>query len=66
MRLKSFNFLLILTICRNPESEEDLMAIVLDKQYVEHDSFTLFLSLMASAKQWYEFKEDQKFPRLPV
>jgi hypothetical protein len=34
------------------------MAQVLDKKYLEHDSYTLFERLMAGAKRWYEFNDE--------
>ncbi|KAH8552548.1 hypothetical protein BGW37DRAFT_550784 [Umbelopsis sp. PMI_123] len=40
------------------DSNTKLMAQVLDKKYLEHDSYTLFERLMAGAKRWYEFNEE--------
>ncbi|KAI9598221.1 hypothetical protein BDF19DRAFT_226276 [Syncephalis fuscata] len=36
------------------------MAITLDKNFVEHDAFVLFSSVMGTAKQWYEFTEEPR------
>ncbi|GJJ73675.1 TBC1 domain family member 5 [Entomortierella parvispora] len=40
------------------DSAVDVMKNVLDPQYVEHDTFALFSSLMSRAKPWYEFSDD--------
>ncbi|KAG0345242.1 TBC1 domain, member 5 [Podila humilis] len=34
------------------------MKSVLDSNYIEHDTFALFSSLMSRAKPWYEFSDD--------
>lgn len=39
-------------------STTKLMAQVLDKKFLEHDSYILFDRLMAGAKKWYEFNDD--------
>jgi len=41
----------------NKENSEDLMLKLLDPQFVEHDSFTLFLSAMQTARIYYEHGE---------
>ncbi|KAI8057619.1 rab-GTPase-TBC domain-containing protein [Syncephalis plumigaleata] len=38
------------------------MSITLNKEFVEHDAFVLFSSVMATAKQWYEFTEEPRRP----
>ncbi|KAF9921360.1 hypothetical protein FBU30_008635 [Linnemannia zychae] len=46
----------------------DVMRSVLDSKYIEHDTFTLFSSLMSRAKPWYEFSDEgfaSKRPRPP-
>ncbi|KAK9707603.1 hypothetical protein K7432_010064 [Basidiobolus ranarum] len=44
------------------EKEDDipleLMKVVLNPDYVEHDAFSLFSNLMKSAKEWYEFNDE--------
>jgi TBC1 domain family protein 5 len=37
--------------------DEDLMLKLLDNQFVEHDAFTLFLSVMQTARTYYEHSE---------
>jgi hypothetical protein len=34
------------------------MAQVLDKKFLEHDSYALFDRLMSGAKKWYEFNDE--------
>jgi hypothetical protein len=34
------------------------MVQVLDKKFLEHDSYILFDRLMAGAKKWYEFNDE--------
>jgi TBC1 domain family protein 5 len=41
----------------NEENGEELMLKLLDTQFVEHDSFTLFLSAMQTARIYYEHGE---------
>ncbi|KAJ6137877.1 hypothetical protein N7471_004363 [Penicillium samsonianum] len=41
----------------NKDKSEGLMLKLLDAQYVEHDSFTLFLSVMQTARIYYEHGE---------
>ncbi|KAG0052773.1 TBC1 domain, member 5 [Gryganskiella cystojenkinii] len=36
----------------------DVMQSVLNSNYVEHDTFALFSSLMSRAKPWYEFSDE--------
>ncbi|KAF9574406.1 TBC1 domain, member 5 [Mortierella alpina] len=36
----------------------DVIKSVLDSTYIEHDTFSLFSSLMSRAKPWYEFSEE--------
>ncbi|KAF9211750.1 TBC1 domain, member 5 [Podila verticillata] len=36
----------------------EVMKSVLDSNYIEHDTFALFSSLMSRAKPWYEFSDD--------
>ncbi|KAG2177509.1 hypothetical protein INT44_008020 [Umbelopsis vinacea] len=40
------------------DSSTKLMAQVLDKKYLEHDSYALFERLMSGAKKWYEFNDE--------
>ena len=40
------------------DSALDVMKSVLDSNYVEHDTFALFSSLMSRAKPWYEFSDE--------
>ncbi|KAK9708183.1 hypothetical protein K7432_009793 [Basidiobolus ranarum] len=51
-----------LDISSTPTDDEDLplnlIKDVLDPEYVEHDTFSLFTNLMKSAKQWYEFNDE--------
>lgn len=39
------------------EKDDDLILNLLDPKYVEHDSFTLFLSVMQTARIYYEHGE---------
>jgi TBC1 domain family protein 5 len=39
---------------RNEEAGKGLLADLLDPNYVEHDSFTIFSSIMQTAKTFYE------------
>ncbi|KAI9276340.1 rab-GTPase-TBC domain-containing protein, partial [Umbelopsis sp. AD052] len=39
-------------------ADTKLMAQVLDKKYLEHDSYALFERLMSGAKKWYEFNDE--------
>lgn len=39
------------------ERNEGLMCQILDAEFVEHDSFTLFLSVMQTARIYYEHSE---------
>ncbi|KAI3175595.1 hypothetical protein DTO039G3_2753 [Penicillium roqueforti] len=41
----------------NKDTSEGLMLEMLDAQFVEHDSFTLFLSVMQTARLYYEHGE---------
>ncbi|KAJ5774263.1 hypothetical protein N7457_009159 [Penicillium paradoxum] len=41
----------------NKEADEGLMRNILDAEFVEHDSFTLFLSVMQTARIYYEHSE---------
>jgi TBC1 domain family protein 5 len=41
----------------NNDKNEELMFELLDSQFVEHDSFTLFLSVMQTARIYYEHSE---------
>lgn len=41
------------------EHSDGLMLQLLDPQFVEHDSFTLFLSVMQTARTYYEHGERQ-------
>ncbi|KAF9281787.1 hypothetical protein BGZ74_002285 [Mortierella antarctica] len=36
----------------------EVMKSVLDSNYIEHDTFALFSSLMSRAKPWYEFSDE--------
>ncbi|KAG0083734.1 hypothetical protein BGZ92_010517 [Podila epicladia] len=36
----------------------EVMKSVLDSNYIEHDTFSLFSSLMSRAKPWYEFSDE--------
>ncbi|KAF9324275.1 TBC1 domain, member 5 [Podila minutissima] len=36
----------------------EIMKSVLDSNYIEHDTFALFSSLMSRAKPWYEFSDE--------
>ncbi|KAG0319868.1 TBC1 domain, member 5 [Dissophora globulifera] len=40
------------------DSTLNVMKSVLDSNYIEHDSFALFSSLMRRAKPWYEFSDE--------
>ncbi|ORX98101.1 RabGAP/TBC [Basidiobolus meristosporus CBS 931.73] len=40
------------------ELPSELIKEVLNPEYVEHDTFSLFTNLMKSAKQWYEFNDE--------
>ncbi|KAI8575634.1 hypothetical protein K450DRAFT_260766 [Umbelopsis ramanniana AG] len=40
------------------DSSTKLMAQVLDKKFLEHDSYALFDRLMSGAKKWYEFNDE--------
>ncbi|KAF9435517.1 TBC1 domain, member 5 [Entomortierella beljakovae] len=42
--------------CR--DSTLEAMKSVLDSNYIEHDAFALFSSLMSRAKPWYEFSDE--------
>ncbi|RKP27688.1 rab-GTPase-TBC domain-containing protein, partial [Syncephalis pseudoplumigaleata] len=52
--------------CTDTEDPETAkyMAITLNKQFVEHDTFVLFSLIMATAKQWYEFTEEPRRPSM--
>ncbi|KAF9355541.1 hypothetical protein BGX26_006417 [Mortierella sp. AD094] len=39
-------------------SSLEVMKTVLDSNYIEHDTFALFSSLMSRAKPWYEFSDE--------
>lgn len=41
------------------EDDDDLMLHLLDANYVEHDSFTLFCSVMQTARVYYEHGEQR-------
>jgi len=45
--------------------EEDIIRQTLSKDFVEHDTFTLFSALMKAAKLYYEYNEEI-FNRRPV
>lgn len=38
---------------------EDAMAATLDRRFVEHDTFALFLEIMKSAKAFYEWRAEE-------
>ncbi|KAF9175913.1 TBC1 domain, member 5 [Mortierella sp. AD010] len=40
------------------DSSLEIMKTVLDSNYIEHDTFALFSSLMSRAKPWYEFSDE--------
>ncbi|KAI9300815.1 rab-GTPase-TBC domain-containing protein, partial [Cunninghamella echinulata] len=40
---------------KSPDSTNEIMAQVLDPQYIEHDAYLLFDKLMTYAKPWYEY-----------
>ncbi|KAG0002725.1 TBC1 domain, member 5 [Entomortierella chlamydospora] len=58
-----------LDINSEPEIKSDLslevMKTVLDSNYIEHDTFALFSSLMSRAKPWYEFSDEGGASRRP-
>ncbi|KAI5847864.1 rab-GTPase-TBC domain-containing protein [Morchella snyderi] len=40
------------------EGEEEMLRVLCDERYVEHDTFSLFQVVMRSAKAWYELGEE--------
>lgn len=40
---------------------DQIMLQVLDSDYVEHDSFTIFYAIMQNAKAFYEHNEEEMF-----
>lgn len=54
----------------NSDTQEHLMGNLLDSQFVEHDSFTLFLGVMQTARVYYEHGESRspngKIDAIPI
>ncbi|KAG0204877.1 TBC1 domain, member 5 [Mortierella sp. GBA30] len=40
------------------DTTSDVMKSVMDSNFIEHDTFSLFSSLMSRAKPWYEFSDE--------
>lgn len=61
--------LLVVDLDSIPSSaEDDPVSLTLSREYVEHDTWTLYEAVMKHAKGWYQWREEEASisPPLPL
>ncbi|PWN53873.1 hypothetical protein IE53DRAFT_338113 [Violaceomyces palustris] len=48
------------------EDQDQLVAHVLGEHWIEHDTFTMFASLMQNARSWFVWKQTESKPKPPT
>jgi len=43
----------------SPNSQQDLVGLTLSREFFEHDTWTLYESVMKHAKGWYQWREEE-------